>query len=322
MSTNPIARFALPAAAIGLFGFAVVSTIRPDPGRADPPIAPPTSSFSAAVAGIGVVEPESEMIAVASDLPGVVRDVLVRPGDDVAKGAPLFRLDGRAQQAALNQALASAEAARAAAQAAKVAFDDETQRLSLFEAVADPRAISADELARRQFGAERAKAAYAQALAQVKTAEAQAGVMRTELERLTVRAPIAGRVFSVDVRPGEFAAAGPVASPLMTMGAAKRLHVRVEIDETDIARVERNAAAFGTLRGRADAPVPLSFVRFEPQAVEKRAMAGGSERVDTRVIEAIYAFEPSAADAFVGRRMDVFIEAAPLQTVARTEAQP
>ena len=41
-----------------------------------------------------------------------------------------------------------------------------------------------------------------------------------------------------------------------------------------------------------------------------------TERVDTRVVEAIYSFGPAAAPAYLGQRMDVFVEAAPSPTQA------
>ncbi|MBI1250743.1 MAG: biotin/lipoyl-binding protein [Alphaproteobacteria bacterium] len=312
MSIRSYTRYALPAAALGLFGFAVVATIRPSLGQTEPVIGPPQTPYEASVAGVGVVEPESELLSIATELPGVIRAVHVAPGAQVAAGDALFSLDDRAQRAALAQAQAQASAARAAAAAADVALADESQRLQLFEAVADPRAVSADEVARRRFAAQRAEAALAQARASAAAADAQVRVIRTEIDRLTVRAPIAGRVFQVNARLGEFAAAGPTTEPLVTMGAAQTMHVRVEIDEADIARVQDNAGAVGALRGRSSQRIPLTFVRMEPQAVEKRALAGGSERVDTRVIEAIYAFDPAASPAYVGQRMDVFIEASPL----------
>lgn len=297
-----LSQFTLPAVALGLFAFAVTTTIRPQLGRAAPPIAPPAAPYAAQVGAVGVVEPASEMITIAADLPGVVREVYVRPGDMVAKGAPLFRLDDRAQSAALAQA-------EAEARAAEIAAADEGQRLQLFKAVKDPRALSADEMARRNFAASGARA-------RVETARARVGVTRTALDMLTIRAPIDGRVYSVDVRPGEFAPAGPLATPLMTLGSAA-LNLRAEIDETDSPRVSASAKAVGSPRGRSDTRMALSFVRFEPRATEKRALAGGSERVDARVIEAIYAL-PADAAVMVGQRVDVFIEAErrPAQTAA------
>ncbi|MFN5614767.1 MAG: efflux RND transporter periplasmic adaptor subunit [Brevundimonas sp.] len=305
-----IQRLVLPVIAGGCMVFAVSAVIRPERTRADPPAPPPSADTAAAVAGIGTIEPQSELIAVAAELPGVVRQVLVQPGDRAAAGQPLFRLDDRAASAALATARADATAAAAAVRQAEVALGDERQRLSLFEAVDDPRALSADELARRRFAVSRGEAALAQARAALAVAEAQVRARIVDLERLTVAAPIGGRVFRVDVRPGEYAAAGPTATPLIALGDDARLHVRAEFDEADAPRINRNGRAYGVLRGQTGRRIPLTLVRIEPQVVEKRALAGGSERVDTRVVEVLYAFDPAAHPAWLGQRMDVFVEAA------------
>ncbi|MBY0253403.1 MAG: HlyD family secretion protein, partial [Methylobacterium organophilum] len=161
-----------------------------------------------------------------------------------------------------------------------------------------------------------AEAAAAQARASAAAARAQAQARRVDLDRLTVTAPIAGRIFRIDVRPGEYAPAGAASQPLIAMGEDARLHVRAEFDEADAARLTRSGRAYGTLRGQANRRIPLTLVRIEPQVVEKRALSGGSERVDTRVVEAIYSFDPAAAPAYLGQRMDVFVEAAPSPTQA------
>ncbi len=56
--------------------------------------------------------------------------------------------------------------------------------------------------------------------------------------------------------------------------------------------------------------VPLQFVRFEPYVVPKRSLMGDStERVDTRVLQVLYRFTRETLPIYVGRQMDVFIEA-------------
>lgn len=306
-----VSRFVLPIIAAGLFAFSVYAVIEPPRTRAAPPAPPPATSYDRTVAGIGIVEPEGELIAVASELPGVVRAVHVRVGERVARGAPLFTLDTRATDATIAQARAALGSARASANATEVALADERQRLSLFEAVVDRRALSTDEIARRRFAVDRAEAAVATARAAVAVAQADLSARRVERARATVASPITGRVYRIDVRPGEFAPAGPSAQPLMTVGADTRLNVRVEIDEADAGRFVAGAPASGRLRGAAGRAVPLAFVRVEPQVTDKRALSGGAERVDTRVVEAIYSFDPVATPAYLGQRMDVFVRADP-----------
>jgi multidrug efflux pump subunit AcrA (membrane-fusion protein) len=312
LNVKLIGRAALPLAAIGLIAFAFTVAARPqsDEAFAQPAGQPATAggSSGAVVAALGVVEPSSETIAVAAQLSGVVRAVIVKPGDDVARGAPLFRLDSRAVEARLG-------AARAALRVAQIDARDAQARAGLFSNISDARAVSADEKDRARYAADRAAATVGLRAAEVQELE-------TELAQLTVRAPIDGRVLRVNVRPGEFAPAGPSESPLIALGDVSPLHVRVQIDEEDAARVAAGAKAEGALRGDNARRVGLQFVRFEPQATPKRNLNGGAERIDTRVIEAIYAFEPSALNAFVGQQMDVFVEAAPIAAAMSQGATP
>jgi hypothetical protein len=102
----------------------------------------------------------------------------------------------------------------------------------------------------------------------------------------------------------------------MTMGSIDPLHVRVDIDEADSWRIRPESRAVARLRGNADISVPLSFVRFEPYILPKKSLTGDvTERVDTRVLQAIYAFAPSEFSGFVGQQVDVYI-----QTSTRAEA--
>jgi hypothetical protein len=53
----------------------------------------------------------------------------------------------------------------------------------------------------------------------------------------------------------------------------------------------------------------LEFVRFEPYVIPKKSLTGdNAERVDTRVLQILYAFNPSALPVFVGQLMDIYIE--------------
>ena len=86
--------------------------------------------------------------------------------------------------------------------------------------------------------------------------------------------------------------------------------------ETETWRIRPGNAALARLRGNPEISAPLTFVRFEPYVLAKRSLTGDTtERVDMRVLQAIYEFAPSAFPAFVGQQVDVFI-AAPSRAVA------
>lgn len=261
-----------------------------------PTFAPVIAPFEGRVAGIGIVEPKSELISLGTQLDGIIQAVHVQVGDQVKKGDALFTLDERETRARL-------QSAKAAAQEASVALEDAKSQLAFYEKIADPAAISREEKTRRRFAAKRAEAVKAEAKARLKEVE-------TELARHTVRAPIDGEILRLNVRPGEYAKTGVLSEALVTMGDTSTLHVRVEVDEADAQAVKAGKPAQGALRSAGDKTVPLSFVRVEPLLKPKGNLTGGAnERVDTRVLEVIYALENNTLGAYPGQQMDVFIEA-------------
>lgn len=347
-----IRTFLVPLLAIGGMLFAMVIVVRssqPKPPSI-PVVMPPVSPFEARVAGSGIIEANSENIAIGTPVGGTVDKVAVRVGDGVKAGDVLFVLDSRDQQSQLAVKQAELEAARqslkklesmpraeeippaeARVEAAKTTMDDLQNQLTIMERVSDPRARSEEEMSRRRFAVlvaqqrlEEAQAALALlkagawkpeieiAKAQVLAAEAASKQVQTEIDRRVIRAPIDGRVLQVKVRPGEYASAGMLATPLILMGAVDPLHVRVDVDENDAWRVRAGAKAEGYLRGNRDIKTPLKFVRFEPYVVPKKSLTGdSSERVDTRVLQILFSFEPDDLPVFVGQQMDVYIESAP-----------
>jgi len=123
-----------------------------------------------------------------------------------------------------------------------------------------------------------------------------------------VRAPVAGAVLQSNVRPGEYAPSGPLATPLMLLGRVDPLHVRVDVDEADAWRVRPDKPAMAAVRGNGRLTVPLHFVRTEPYVVPKRALSGATtERTDTRVLQVIYRLEKASFPLFVGQQLDVFL---------------
>jgi multidrug resistance efflux pump len=142
-------------------------------------------------------------------------------------------------------------------------------------------------------------------------AQAQANLVRaqTNLQLRTIRAPRSGTILSVKIRQGEFIPASILANPLITMGQIDPLHIRVDIDESEIPRFRSEAVATATLRGSAGNGVRLQYVRTEPLVVPKRNLTGTvSERVDTRVMQVIYSVSPQSLRAIVGQQVDVYIE--------------
>lgn len=362
-----LTRYVLPVLAVISFSFAVLQMTRAQqtPPPVSPPVDPGKSPFSRQVAGAGIVEPETENIAVGTHVPGVVKAVHVRVDDCVLADAPLFDLDDRQMKAEL--AVRQAARDNAAAQLAKL---EETRgkelppleakvveakanlddKQILFERTKrevnsgvgstetfDSRKIAID-VARAQLQQAQANLDFTRAgtwkhdvsIARTTLAQTQSQCdqTQTELDRLRVTAPrvrqpgadptkypiptsdlVKFRVLQVNVRPGEYVAT-TAGQAYIVLGTVGRLHVRVDVDENDIARFKRGMKGTASPRGEPQTQFPLSFIRVEPYVIPKKSLTGGNtERVDTRVLQVIYAVDVPNPPLYVGQQLDVSLDA-------------
>jgi multidrug resistance efflux pump len=313
-----------------------------------PPIEPAHNPFPNTLAGSGMIEPQTENIAVGSPTAGVLVEVIARVGTQVQPGDPLFRLDDRQLRAELLTRKAMLNDARA--QLSKLEAMPRNEELPVAaakvrEALADyknmndqylrgerlvaTKTITEQDFAiRRQLKEQalerlnRASAEYdllkagawepdkTVARAAVARAESQIRQTEIELDRLTVCALVNATVLQVNVRPGEFVGGATATTPLVVLGDIKRLHVRVDIDEYDIHRFRADAPARASLKGQPKSSLPLAFVRVEPYVVPKKSLTGdNTERVDTRVLQVVYSIDQGDQQLYVGQQLDVFIDA-------------
>ncbi|HEY8034506.1 MAG TPA: biotin/lipoyl-binding protein [Methylobacter sp.] len=299
----------LAAAGVLFAAYTVVNSNKPIPVA--PAVAPPASApFKSFIAGAGIVEPKSQNIAIGTPLSGIVKTVAVKVGDKVKAGAPLFYLDDRDTRAELAVKFADLAKARAGVSEAKASIKDTKSLSDLAEAVTDRRAISSEELLRRRNALLINTTKLDSAEALVQQAEAALVTTQTTLARLTIQASVAGEVLQVNIRPGEFAQAGALNTPLLMLGNMDQLHVRVDIDENDAWRFDKNSKAVAYLRGNRNFKTDLIPAYVEPYVVPKKSLTGDStEQVDTRVLQALYSFDRNQLPVYVGQQMDVFIEA-------------
>lgn len=332
----------LAALSLGLAGLAVVR------GRGAPTAAaaPATVRDPAVVAGPGRIEPVSEEVDIAAEISGRLVDVLVDDGDAVAAGAVIARLESRDYAARVGAAEARLQMARAErlrlvngarpeerreAQAALAQADaalaharleaDRHHRLWAGGAVARDAVDRADRdlavaNARRGEAAERAATVDAEAraderaradaavlLAESNLAEARAAFAKTE-----VRAPFDGVVLRRHRHPGESVSTDGPAPAIVTVADTRRLRVRIEVDERDIAglavgrRGWVTASAYGTTR------FPGTVVRVGAVLGRKAIRTDEpAERTDTKVLETLLELAPGTTLP-IGLRVDGFLE--------------
>jgi multidrug efflux pump subunit AcrA (membrane-fusion protein) len=169
-----------------------------------------------------------------------------------------------------------------------------------------------EEMAVAEGDARAAAADAAAAQAQLGVAESQLRETEVAREMLVVRAPIAGTVLKLDAHVGEYKATGPNSTALMRLGDISTLHVRTDIDELDSWRFDRAGKAVATIRGGSRMQVSLRFVRIVPDVQPKKTLTGeNAERIDTRVMQVIYAVENPPAFLQPGMLVDVAVAAKP-----------
>ena len=256
--------------------------LRADLGRAE-------AELAAAAAGIGELERQIELQRARIEQAGadmaVAEAERSRATADRERYARLESQDFASGQR-FEAATADARKAEAGVQGTKAALASARSQLAVFEA------------------------GLARARADREGAAAAADRVRVDLAKTQIRSTLRGTVLTVDVRVGERVTAAVAGTPPVRVGLLEPLHVRVDIDEADAWRVRDGAPARAQLRGNPQIAADLAFVRIEPYVQPKRSLTGaGAERVDTRVLQVIYAVDPALFPARVGQQVDVHIDA-------------
>jgi macrolide-specific efflux system membrane fusion protein len=160
---------------------------------------------------------------VAAPIAGVVADVMVAEGDQVAVQTPLVQLDSEQAKTELEAAQAAYEAARLEgendvdARYAKRTLEVRQRELQQSE-IANrqfPGSVSQTEIAKLQLVVDQSRLAIEQAEHELLVARATAReklatarIVQTRLEKHGVKAPVSGYVTEVAVEPGEWVEAG------------------------------------------------------------------------------------------------------------------
>ena len=174
---------------------------------------------------VGTVEP-IESVAVRPQVGGVITRVAFTEGDDVRAGQPLFQIDPRPLQAALEAA--QAQLARDEAQAANA--DAQSDRYA--------KLAAKDYVTREQADAARTQADVFRAAVQAdRSAVEQA---KLNLAYATVSSPVAGRTGSILVTKGNVVA--PNGGPLVVVNQLSPIRVSFAVPADRLPQVRRHMA--------------------------------------------------------------------------------
>jgi HlyD family secretion protein len=308
---------------------------------AEPPPADPARPIVAA----GRVEPASEEVKLGAEMDGKLKAVLVEEGSLVRKGQVVAVLENgdylarvelakatlAEREAALQRLLNGARQeerreARAAIREAEAMLENARTERSRRAQLLERGAISRTEfdLTDREYRVMQARVeaaserfAFVDAAArsdermraEAEVAQAKARVQEAEalLEKTYIRSPLNGVVLHRYLKTGESVSTN-ANTPVVSLGDTSRLRVRVDVDETDVARLALGQHAWAT----ADAYGKRKFTGRVVQIGQKLGRKNvrtdePTERVDTKILETLVELDPGQTLP-VGLRVDAFIE--------------
>jgi membrane fusion protein, multidrug efflux system len=179
------------------------------------------------LSAIGTVQAYN-MDLIKSRVDGQIVGVDFKEGDEVKAGAPLFQVDPRPYQAALDQALANQEKDKANLANAQLNLARDAK-------------IVANNLAVSQQQYDTDKATVAADVAQVDSDKAQVETARLNLEYSTITAPITGRLSARLVDVGNIVHAADTAG-LVTIAQVKPIFVSFTLPQDNLLRVREEQA--------------------------------------------------------------------------------
>lgn len=297
------------------------------------------------VAAAGLIEPMSEEIQLGAEIAGTLLSVTVEEGDLVKQGQVIAVIDNKdylAQVAAaearlyqkkveLTRLLNGARSeerreAEAAVQLAKTVLEHSLKEKERRQKLYAGGVISLEETdrAEREYDVATARLAAAQehfnlidndareedrqhAEAEVKLQQAQLAEAKARLSKTIICSPLSGTVLKKYIQAGELIAPGSV---IITVGDLSVLHVRADIDETDINKVSIGQSAHVVADAFPNKKFPGQIIRLSNSLGKKHVRTERpGERLDTKVLEALLKLD-TGANLPVGLRVDVFIDVA------------
>ncbi len=338
--------YVLIAAAI-LFVLSTVQFLhsRESSVKAAPALANSAQPRDGLIAAPGRVEAVSEEIRVSSELSGRLKSVNVEEGDRVRKGQVLAQIENEdylarvssaeatlaQRQAELTRIINGARtqerrASEAGVQAAEAILENSRREAERRRTLADHEMISRDEAERYERAYQVARAEYERALqefslvdaapreedrrraeAAVATAQAQLSEARAYLEKTFIRSPIDAVILRKFRHTGE-SVSTQFDSPIVTLADDSSLRVRLDIDETDVARLHVGQPAFVTAEAYGSHKFTGHVIRVGRILGKKNIRTDEpSERVDTKILETLVELDPGQSLP-LGLRVDSFVQ--------------
>lgn len=206
------------------------------------------------VSATGTLQPLTQ-VDISSELSGVVRSVAVDENQQVKKGDVLAALDTSRLEAQIERAQASAKAAEANVENARITLNESEQALVRATELARRGQTTNQALEAATATRDRANAALDSAEANLAIANADLKLQQSDLSKSTIYAPIDGIVLTRSVDPGQTVASSLQAPVLFVIAAdLKSMELKAAIDEADIGTVRAGQQARFTVDAFPERP--------------------------------------------------------------------
>jgi RND family efflux transporter MFP subunit len=198
----------------------------------------------------------SRVATVSARTLGVITQVLVEEGAEVAEGQVVARLDDTQARLELRLAEAREAAARGRVRSAEAQLTDARRSLEREQSLWQQQITSESSLTRAGTTAEAAAAGLESARADLEAGTLDVDRLRVQLNDHTIRAPFAGVVVSKNAQPGEVlapsgAGGGYTRTGICTIVDMKSLEIVVDVNEQMIDRIHLGQAVEAELYAHA-----------------------------------------------------------------------
>ena len=229
---------------------------------------------------------------VASKITGKLIEVNVEEGMAVREGQVLARLDDATLRATLALSEAQADAARRGVRENEVRLKEANLTLARLSRLIKDGLVTQAELEAAEAQVYSFDARILAAHEQVRVAEQQVALAKTNLDDTIIRAPFSGVAISKDAQPGETvspvsAGGGFTRTGICTIVDMQSLEIEVDVNEAYINRVRPGQDVSAALDAYPDSPIPARVITTVPTADRQKAtvlVRIGFNELDSRIL--------------------------------------
>jgi RND family efflux transporter MFP subunit len=229
---------------------------------------------------------------VSAKITGRVVEVLIEEGMTVREGDVVARLDDSHERAVLRLAESQLEAARRALAETRSELELAELTLRRYERLVREEVAGQSDLDAAATAVDTLHARLELQDEQIRVAERETALRRTELDETVIRAPFDGVVISKDAQPGEMvspvsAGGGFTRTGICTVVDMDSLEIEVDVNESYISRVAAGQRVDAVLDAYPEWRIPAHVITTIPAADRQKATVQvriGFDQLDPRIL--------------------------------------